>query len=190
MPSSDHNTIAPIMDIIRREQPRSILDVGIGCGKFGMLVREYLDGHWMQRAFHKKESWKTILDGIEIWADYITPVHSYLYNRIIVEDAAEYLDKHIGDYDLILLGDVIEHFNKDDGFKLIRNIRTNWMHSGSHLVIATSNFQTEINNESLAIFGNKHEVRRCRWVASDFGNLGMSVTLTEGRHIVVDMVKR
>lgn len=191
MPSSDHNTIGPIMDIIRAAKPKVVLDIGVGCGKFGMLIREYLDGHWEGRAFHKKETWKTVLIGMEIWGDYITPLHEYLYNEIVVADAYTYLKEHnhLGLFDLILMGDVIEHFTREEGKELIGIIRDKWMREGSHLVIATPNFETQINNESLAVFGNKHEVHRSRWRMDDFRHLGMSYKIDEGRHIVVDLIK-
>jgi len=191
MPSSDHNTIGPIMDIIRKVQPKVVLDIGVGCGKFGMLIREYLDGHWNQRAFHDKSTWKTVLVGMEIWKEYITPLHEYLYNEILIVDAFEYLKNcnHLGSFDLILMGDVIEHFTLEQGKELIEILKSKWMVPGAHLVIATPNFQTQINNESLAVFGNKHEVHRSRWTANDFMELGLSVRIISGRHLIVDMVK-
>lgn len=188
MPSSDHNTISPILEIIRQAAPKSVLDIGVGCGKYGMLVREYLDGHWTNRAFHKKETWETLLVGIEIWADYVTPLHEYLYDEVLVVEAFEHLKNHTGAFDLILMGDVIEHFPRDKGFELIEILRTKWLNKGGHLVISTPNFQTQINNESLAVFGNKHEVHRSRWEAKDFKDLGMSHRVTAERHIIADLI--
>jgi len=191
MPSSDPNTIGQIMEIIREVQPKVVLDIGIGCGKYGMLIREYLDGHWTKRAFHDKETWQTVLVGMEVWEEYITPVHEYLYNEILICDAYQYLKEcnHLGKFDLVLMGDVIEHFSREDGKELIGILRDKWLNDGGHLVISTPNFQTQIDNEKLAVFGNKYEVHRCRWMRDDFRNLGMTYRIEEGRHIVADLVK-
>ena len=41
MPTSEHWQIPWVLEVIHREQPKSVLDVGAGYGKFGMLAREY-----------------------------------------------------------------------------------------------------------------------------------------------------
>ena len=191
MPSSDPTSIGTILEIVRELKPQSILDIGVGCGKYGVLFREYLDGHWVGRAFHDKGTWKTTIIGMEIWHAYITPVHDYVYNEIVLCDAYDYLKEHnhLGHFDLIFMGDTIEHFSKDKGMELIQILRDKWLKSGGHLLLSTPNFKTQINNESLAVFGNHHEVHRCRWSADDFKNLGMKVTVLEGRHIIANLEK-
>jgi hypothetical protein len=43
MPSSRPTTIPVVIHLLRQIRPRSILDVGIGFGKWGHLFREYTD---------------------------------------------------------------------------------------------------------------------------------------------------
>lgn len=43
MPTSYPEAISSILELVRREEPRSILDLGVGFGKYGMLCREMLD---------------------------------------------------------------------------------------------------------------------------------------------------
>ena len=43
MPTSFHHHISKMVDWVVRLQPRSILDIGVGFGKWGFLCREYLD---------------------------------------------------------------------------------------------------------------------------------------------------
>ena len=43
MPSSQHYHISKIMDLIININPMSILDIGTGFGKYGVLCREYLE---------------------------------------------------------------------------------------------------------------------------------------------------
>ena len=58
------------MTIINALQPRSILDVGCGFGKYGMLLREYLDV-WHER--YDKERWQVRIVGIEAFEQYRNP---------------------------------------------------------------------------------------------------------------------
>ena len=48
MPTSDMHNIVPILTIMQHLQPRSVLDIGCGFGKYGVLLREYLD-IWHER---------------------------------------------------------------------------------------------------------------------------------------------
>lgn len=43
MPTSTWKNISTFIEIIRSVQPRSFLDIGIGFGRWGLLVREYTD---------------------------------------------------------------------------------------------------------------------------------------------------
>ena len=189
MPSSDPNIIGMILEIVRNLKPQSILDIGIGCGKYGVLFREYLDGHWTGRAFHNPKTWETTIIGMEVWKDYITPVHEFVYNEIIICNALEWLKEHnhLGKFDLVFMGDIIEHFTKEEGFELIEILRTKWLAPDGHMVISTPNFTTRINDEHLAVFGNTHEVHRCQWASEDFHKLNMKGPVYQGKHLVADL---
>jgi len=41
MPTSEHWQIPWIVELIAREQPASVLDLGAGYGKYGVMTREY-----------------------------------------------------------------------------------------------------------------------------------------------------
>ena len=43
MPSSTWHNIETFVEIIRELKPASFLDIGVGNGKWGFLVREYTD---------------------------------------------------------------------------------------------------------------------------------------------------
>lgn len=43
MPTSDHHNINSILSVVTALRPKRILDVGCGFGKYGVLMREYLD---------------------------------------------------------------------------------------------------------------------------------------------------
>jgi len=122
MPSSRPNTIPTVLHLVRQLKPQSILDVGVGFGKWGHLFREYTDileaEHDPSR--YEKKNWQVQLDGIEAHAPYITPMHSFLYDTIHIGDALS-LIQVLGKYDLIFLGDMIEHLEKAQGSELIRH---------------------------------------------------------------------
>ena len=41
MPTSNHGAISLVLEVLVRLRPQSILDVGTGRGKYGVLCREY-----------------------------------------------------------------------------------------------------------------------------------------------------
>lgn len=165
----------------------SILDVGVGTGKYGLLFRDYLDGHWAGHAFHDPATWEVTIIGIEIAPEYITPVHNYVYSGIWQGDAFKILTSAASQncFDLVFLGDVIEHFEKDQGILLIKAIRDKWLRPRGHILISTPNFQTSIGNPKCAVFGNQHEIHRCRWYAPEFREFGMASKIIEGKLLTV-----
>ena len=62
MPSSAPNQINQIVQLMMIVKPQSLLDIGIGFGKFGFLAREYLE-LWDRR--NKYDDWQRRIDGIE-----------------------------------------------------------------------------------------------------------------------------
>jgi SAM-dependent methyltransferase len=156
MPTSDLQNIGPILTVIGNLSPKSILDVGCGFGKYGLLAREYLDV-WNER--YRPDSWAVRIEGIEAFGDYRNPVWDYVYNQIYVGDALNLLPT-LGGYDVILVADVIEHLEKDQACQLARDC----LERCSVLIISTPKeffAQTDLNN-------NSYEVHRCLWTAADF----------------------
>jgi len=43
MPTSNWQNISYNIDLIRKIKPQSILDVGVGFGRWGILLREFLE---------------------------------------------------------------------------------------------------------------------------------------------------
>lgn len=87
MPTSYPENISSIICFIRHLKPKSVLDIGPGFGKYGLLCREYLD-IWNKWTY-SKDKWDIRIDAIEAFANYITPVHKYIYNNIYIGDAKE-----------------------------------------------------------------------------------------------------
>lgn len=162
MPSSRPNAIPVVVHLIKQLKPISILDIGIGFGKWGHLFREYTDILESQDdpSRYRRENWKVRIDGIEGFPDYITDMHRYLYNEIMIGDVRS-LATTIGAYDVVFLGDIIEHVTKEDGIQLIRTLleKTN-----RAIILSTPKYET--SQEAL----NENELERHRslWTAADF----------------------
>lgn len=170
MPSSRPNTIPTVIHLLRQLQPRSILDVGVGFGKWGHLFREYTDINAAERdpPRYRRENWQVRIDGIEGHAAYLTELHRYLYNEIHVGDACELLPK-LPAYDLIFMGDIIEHLDKSKGRELLRVAVTK---AKKAVIVSTPRFETA--QEGLC--ANELERHRSLWSARDFRKLpGASV---------------
>ncbi len=118
MPTSSNFCFSPMAWEITSTKPMSILDVGFGYGKWGFLCREMLEarGHRIY-----PEDWVIKIDGIEIWKDYAErlPWINLIYDNVHIGDAHDVIGT-LGNYDLIILGDVVEHLEKDKGQHLLR----------------------------------------------------------------------
>ena len=67
MPTSYFEAIPDLIAAVKAESPESVLDVGIGFGKYGLLLREVLDVAALR---YRREDWHVRIDGVE--AFYIT----------------------------------------------------------------------------------------------------------------------
>ena len=105
--------ISFVLDVILQLDPGSVLDIGCGSGKYGVLAREYLP--------------KAQIDGIEGFARYITDVHRVVYDRIYEANALE-LVPTLGTYDLVMMIDMFEHLTFEDGAKLLNELSTRSQH--------------------------------------------------------------
>jgi hypothetical protein len=169
MPSSRCNHIPIVLGIVRQLAPRSILDVGVGFGKWGHLFREYTDiaAAEADPARYARANWRVRIDGIEGHAPYLTPMHEYLYDALHVGDMRAKIHE-VGEYDLIFLGDVIEHVEMSDGVALLRACLA---HARQAVVVTTPGRDTPQD----AVCANELEAHRSVWTPADFRALGRCV---------------
>lgn len=130
MPFSFSNQLSTIIGYAEQQEPLSILDVGVGMGQYGFLLRTNLENinlfeiNGEKARLRDKSQWKIKIDGIEGYAGYLTPVHDYAYNRILIGDALELLPTLASNsYDLVLAVDILEHFHKEQGFRFLAECR-------------------------------------------------------------------
>jgi len=156
MPFSRFSTVVPVMQIVCRLEPKSVFDVGCGNGRYGLFFRELLD---QVKGNYHKLTWEARIDGCEAFSSYITPIHNFCYNKVYLQDFTQLLDD-LENYDLIFMGDVIEHFNKELGVETLSKA----LKKCKYLLLVTPGFdfkQTEA-------FGNIREAHRSFWTKEEF----------------------
>ncbi len=162
MPSSRVSAVPVIISIIKQLRPASILDVGIGFGKWGHLFREYTDiiasENDPKRYF--RDSWQVRIDGIEGYPEYVTDMHRYLYNHIFIGDVRK-LASTIDSYDVIFLGDIIEHVPKHEGIELLNTLISK---TKKAIIVSTPKFETGQG----AMCANELERHQSLWSEQDF----------------------
>lgn len=179
MPSSSWVHIPQVVSIVRQVRPTSILDIGIGFGKWGQLFREYTD-IWSaaeEPARYEKMNWRVRIDGIEGFEPYVTPHHRYLYDNVYVGDAFELIER-LGKYDMVFMGDVIEHFEKPQGMRLLRSMVA---HANKVVVVTTPSKHVDQD----AVFNNALEVHRSDWTADDFQAVARGACTVIGDEILM-----
>ena len=184
MPFSQSSQISTIISYIEQLNPISILDVGTGMGQYGFLARNNLENvnlflvdgvHASQRP---KSDWQVRIDGIEAFPTYLTPVHTYAYNKIIMGDALDLLpDIDDNTYDFVLAVDILEHFTKTDGLKFLDELRR--VAKQAVLVSTPKEFHRQ------EIEANPYENHRSHWTSEELKYAGYGEILANQESWVV-----
>lgn len=165
MGTSNWQNISYNIDIVKKLDPKSILDIGVGFGRWGILFREFLE-IWGGNNY--TGNWKRTIDGIEIFPDYIKEYHKYFYNNIYIENALDFLKHTPNKYDLINCGDVIEHFAKSEANELIELCLKTSQFVLINIPIGSDWKQGSINN-------NVYETHLSVWENQDFAKYEYSI---------------
>lgn len=159
MPTSNTAQIPTIIELIRLLNPKSVLDIGSGWGKYGFLCREYLMGDYWDMNY-------TIINAVEGYEKNINKVQKEIYNYIFFTDARNYKSYLDRNYDLIIIIDVFEHFDEETGKEIILNLREKC----KYLLISIPryvNIQHGFTDDEL-----KFEEHRASWTRRMFKNMG------------------
>lgn len=163
MPSCRPDLIPAVVYRVMDMKPQSILDVGIGHGKWGILCDEYLR-YWCNIQPH--------IDGVEAFRGYTSPAHS-IYKKIFYCDVVNLFDEDmLESYDLVLAIDVIEHLSKENGRMLLD--------SSKHYIVATPGYPSPQG----AVFGNEYERHVSEWKPSDFEHCTSVKNIFGREHLV------
>lgn len=131
--SSDEGKMSILKYIVENVEKHSrILDVGFGAGAYGKLLRSL---YYMN------------IDGLDIYSDNIEEMGlDIIYDNIYIENI---LDFDFDFYDLIIMGDVLEHIELKSAKKLISNL----IESKCGQIIISVPYEYEQDE----LYGNKYE---------------------------------
>lgn len=174
MPSSNTGSIEQILNISMELNPNSVIDIGCGFGKYGFLLREYLD---ICQGNYFKKDWKKIIDAIEIYKPYITEIQKSFYNTIWYSPIESFGSTLLYTYDLFLLLHIIEHLSKKEGIILLKKL----VETNIPLLLVTPKTFNKLNS----IFGNKYERHLSHWKKKDFRKIGKPQFFRNKNDIIV-----
>lgn len=118
--------------------PRRVVDVGAGEGKWGRILRDHVP-----------------IDAIEVWQPYIEKYSlTERYDRVLHIDAREFSNWRA--YDVAVLGDILEHMSKDDARTMVVNMLA------AKLVLFLSIPVTDCPQDGEP-FGNPYEKHVSQW---------------------------
>lgn len=163
MGTSRPNYLQEFGNSVINKNPLRVLDIGVGFGKNGYLVREYTD-IWNKRI--QPDTWKTTIDGIEIFESYLHDASRFIYNNIMIGDVFKY-ESIIKSYDMVTMTDVLEHFDKTDAIKLMDIL------SACKSMFVTTPINPSPQGE---VNGNVHETHRCKFTELELTKYGKVIT--------------
>lgn len=153
MPSSYADSFPGIVHLLIQADPKRVVDIGPGWGKYGLACREYLP---------ELES----LRAIEV-APGRLPTQDAIYDMVYTDDVRDLIA--IPDFwprfDLALVIDVIEHMDKIDGHLLLTALQE----AGLDILVATPKVFFEQHVDC-----NPFEDHQCLWTGDDFVSYGIA----------------
>lgn len=161
MPLGYVKALEPLTEAFLRFSPKSVLDLGIGYGLNGAILRNYFGGpdgrlDPTNPAF--------ALHGIEIFPQYRNPMWG-LYDRVWIKDIREVVSI-LPNYELVVCTDVLEHLEVELGRRVLQAPRHAFFGVCNHL---------EANPKD-GVFGNRHEAHVSQWSRDTLESFGYEVT--------------
>lgn len=100
MPGSVRENDADVIEFVKANGIRTILDVGPGRGTYSRILRDYV--------YH--------MDALEVWRPYIAKYRlREQYCRVLIGDMRGW---ERFNYDLVIFGDCMEHVTRDEAIKV------------------------------------------------------------------------
>ncbi len=162
MPTSHYKIIPAVMSIFDKvKDVKSILDVGAGFGKYGVLIRDHLE---IRKKRYDKKEWIHRIDAVEVWPGYVNTIYPYVYDCIYLGQASVALGR-VQNYDVILLIEVLEHLQKKRGEKLIKLLLQKY---NKAIVIS---FPETFKEGACSDWPNPAEEHRCLWTYEELKSL-------------------
>jgi hypothetical protein len=111
MPSGPLIATRLIVNTVLELRATRVLDLGMGTGKYGFLLREQSD---FAQGRLSRDDWRLTIDGVEGYEAYVGDHQRSVYDQIVIADVRDFLRDRAGDpYDVALALDIVEHFPPD-----------------------------------------------------------------------------
>ena len=163
MGTSNWQNIPYNIEVLRKIAPQRVLDVGVGFGRWGILTREFCDV-WEGRVL--KQDWSIYIEGIEAFKDNISSYHEAFYDHIYFGDAREIIPGLNGPWDVVIFGDVLEHFERETAETLLKHC----LERSAYVMI---NIPLGSDWPQDASYQNIYEKHLSVWEESDFDRLNL-----------------
>lgn len=155
MPISDLSGLPAIAAEVMRLQPKTVMDLGVGCGMYGVVCRQVLDGQYGRVQPHQ---WERAIFGIEGWEAYRNPAWG-AYDAVYIGDFSRMMDGH--QYDLVLMIDSLEHLTPEAGAAFLEGLVQN----NRHVIISVPTADSSTQGEP---HGNAFECHRTQYRGHEF----------------------
>lgn len=155
MPISSHAILPYVVSEFEAQKPDTVLDLGIGNGIFGAMVYNYSE------IFMGK---MPCLIGVEAWKFYKGPLWD-CYTDVFITPIEDY--ELIEKWDMIVMLDVLEHWNRKDGRVQLERFKKA-LNPGGVFVVSTP----AIFCKQGAYKGNPYEEHKSLWTPEAFGKAG------------------
>ena len=139
-----------VAELIGMLKPATICDIGPGAGKYGKIARRVA----------QEKGFVTEITAVEVDASYVAEFDlPSLYDHVIVDDAVRLIKTPQIKFDMVIIGDCIEHMRKSDGVDLLSFL----MYRTAHIVVVyPDNFLQDGSDEHPA------EAHISAWTQEDF----------------------
>ncbi len=158
MGTSNWQQIPFCVDALLDIAPMRVLDVGVGFGRWGVLVREFCEV-WKGR-IHRDE-WRVWLEGIEVFPQNVEEYHHLFYSWVQVGDAAEIIGRMTDRWDLVIFGDVLEHWYPEDSHRILNKA----LDLADYVLV---NIPIGAGWAQGAAYGNPYEEHKSFWEVHEF----------------------
>jgi len=172
--SSSLQEVPIVIETVLALRPRSVVDLGMGSGKYGYLLREQ---HDIADVLFGRDDWRLRLVGVEAYADYVNDIERLVYDEVVTDDAVGFLHAGTEHFDVALALDILEHFEPETGAQFLRLA----LETARFVVVSTPRgFYTQDGHV------NHLETHRSWWPARALKrlatDLGASVAISQNRY--------
>jgi len=167
MASSFAEQIPCIVRLLQKLNPKTILDIGKGFGKYGFLAHEYIgidNTNQLNPSKTMMQQSAVTIDAAEADKDLMLPHLDQIYSKVYFGDITE-IYPDLPTYDLVMMIDVIEHLDKQKAINLVKY----FLSKNAVLIIATP-----IDFFQQHLYESEYENHISHWKLKDFKALGFA----------------